>query len=217
MSNPENQFETLSGAELLTAWGDYLQGKVDKRGGAVSAAGSNTRLSASWMNLVDDLMLTVANGGIQTTQTVDNTASPTVIPALTVGSTHSFTVDVPTTYKTVELTWWSLTRTGESNATDGLEFSMFSRTGLSPSELMLHAELPEGNVAGALDFSPTDGNRVLRYAYARELEEIVTDTRRVYCWIKNTGSLSSPEMQFAYAAKTYDLALTEIPVQGIPI
>ncbi len=214
MSNPDNQFDTLTQEEFLAAWGTYLQGKVDKRGGAVSPEGSNTRLAASWMNLVDDLILSTINGNLQPSPIVENTAAPLAIPTISMGSTYMFTFDVPTTANNLELLWWSLTRTAPaSGSVDGLTFSMFSRTTRGDNELMHHAVMPENTSGGVLDFSPTPSGKFLRDAFARELEEIVADHRRIYCAATNTGTAATPPLQLAYAMRASNLTLTEIPEQ----
>lgn len=214
MSNPDNQFETLTPEEFLTTWGAYLQGKVDKRGGTVPPEGSNTRLAASWCNLVDDLMLSVLNGSLGGLQTiVDNTATPLVIPSIGASSFANFEIDVPTTFNTLELLWLSVTRNNNvPELTNGgqLNIYLYSRSTRLVENKLIFTPIPEFGLDDPLDYGPSMAGKILRDAYAQELEEIVPGSKRLYGRAVNQGTGATADIRLAYAVRAFDLALTAI-------
>lgn len=217
MSNPINQFETLTGPQLLEEWGDFLAGKVDKRGGVVPAEGSNKRLSAQWMNLVDDLIIAVANGSISggaTSEIINNTASPEPIGFIGPGDSDDFHVDIETDRDTLEMLWWSVTRSASEPAYEDLRLEAFSRSTRTPQNLIFTAELPVNPGTPILDTASTAGHGLLFDPFANALDEIDPGFKRIYFRIFDIGTTETTEnLQFAYVVRAFDTGLTTITEQ----
>jgi len=226
MSNPENIFQKgLTYEQWLAAYGDLVQGKVDKPGGVVPPEGTNVRAGAVWSNAVDDLMLTIAEFGVATTPQfsyVENTAAPISVPALDGATNEEF--EFPVTFNSTtnahELLWVSLTR--DQDNTSVLEsrviishrstpfnyepihtFSTVDGNGTSP---------PEENLIANFDYASSPGC-LMGGPFAKALEEPVAGQRRFYVRVKNVSAVGNdmPPCRFAYVIRELNLSLTEIP------
>lgn len=217
MSNPENQFQQgFTFPQFLDLWGGFLQGKIDKPGGAVTAEGSNTRMSAVHQNLVDDALLSIAEFGVPgvpvaSFEYIDNTASPLAVPSIGVGNDLSTFIDVTTNRNMLELLWFSFTRTEVgAGAQQPVTIEIFQD--IAETKPILEVSFPQGKVLN--DEAGYKGNVLMVGPFANPLDIPVAGTRRFYVKATNDGASATTAGQFAYAVRAFDLALTAITVQA---
>lgn len=214
MSNPENQFKQgFTYQQFLDLWGDILQGKVDKRGGAVEGPASNQRVAATWGNLIDDLMHAVADGtvggGSSTFEYVHNTAAPVAIPSIALASTHDFQVDVVTAFNMLELLWCTITRQAQGSFPMPDMKLEISRTA-NMDELISVTEFPQDGLPNWNDACSYTANTLMVGPFGLALDEPVGGTRRFYCRLSNVGSVASTACFFSYTVRAFNLALTAL-------
>lgn len=213
MANAENQFEQgYTKEEWLDIWSDWVQGKVDKRGGIVPGEGSNTRAGAQWFNLVDDMMLAYLDGGAASAfEYVDNTAAPAAIPVVNILEFEDIQVDVTTDRNMLELTWFSVTRQTTSAAFDDLEITIAQDAAFNEVIIKTALSQAPGNPAFQQE-AGFKGNTLMIGPQAKAIESPSAGVLRFYVRLENTASVgTSPALQFAFVAKAFDLTLTAIP------
>lgn len=213
MSNNPNQF--LAGhtpSEFLALFADLLQGKFDKRGGAVAGAGNNIRAGADRANLIDDLLLAAGAGTFGDTTPPFTYYDSGAIAVGAIGTTagtpvFAASVDITTAFIMLEMYAVSYyltdTDTPVANA-DGLELEFFQDAGLT-KRFTTHTFFRQGED----QLYNSAGNTI--DARGRLMFDAGGGTRRIYFRFTNSSAtVSYPIQAMRIWGRLFDITETII-------
>ena len=211
MSNIVNQFTAgHTPSEFLALFESLLQGKSDKRGGAVAGAGNNIRAGADRANLVDDALLALGTGatlappftyydsGAISVDAINNTGGTNVYAA---------SVDITTAHTMLEMYQVSYYLTDTDTPivnTDGLELEFFQDAGLTRI-FSTHTFFERG-----IDQRYNNAGNTID-ARGRLMFDAGGGTRRVYFRFTNSSaSVSYPAQAMRIWGRLFDITETVI-------